>query len=204
MKLTTPAEWARHLRSVAEPYAPASGGEGGPPLGAGSLDMPFAMAVGAAGPGRREGAKTPNPLPRGEIGLWWALLDDSIDVDELVAAPTEGSLLPQGLFRTIEVWTEADLCGLHALWSLARKRNRPELRRRAEQVRDWHLSNTQPDNATNRPWALHVFLLGGTGECIHYAETLLQNAMILSGRPDPLSAWILIDAAREIGEAHVH
>ncbi|UCD76703.1 MAG: hypothetical protein JSV91_07205 [Phycisphaerales bacterium] len=201
MKLTTPAEWARHLRTIAEPRAPAGGGRATPPLGAGALDRPFALAVGAAGRDRSEAIAAPDPLPGGEIGLWWALVDDSIDVDGLVAAPTAGSLLPQGLFRTIEVWTDAELCGLHALWNLARRRNRPDWRKRVEQVRDWHLLNTQPDNATNRPWALHVFALGGSGECLHYAETLLQNALILAGRPDPLSAWILLDAAREI-EGH--
>jgi hypothetical protein len=204
MKLAAPADWARHLRMIAEPHTAAGSVDGIPTLGAGPLDEPFALAVGTAARDRNVGISLPDPLPPGEIGLWWALVDNSIDVDDLIAAPTDGSLLPQGLFRTIEVWTEADLCGLHALWNLARRRGRRDWRLRAEQVRDWHLVNTQPDNATNRPWALQVFLLGGTGECIHYAETLLQNARILTGRPDPLSAWILIDAAREIeAEAHV-
>ncbi len=98
----------------------------------------------------------------------------------------------------IEVWTEQELSGLHALWWLARRRGRDDLARRGAAARDWHLVNTQPDNATNRPWALHVFLLGGTDESRLYAETLLHNCLVGTGRPDPTSAWILLDSARAL------
>ncbi|MDY7109292.1 MAG: hypothetical protein SYC29_11720 [Planctomycetota bacterium] len=182
--------WIAHLRRLAEPAAVSAA-----PLGAGALDVPFRGAVCG------EPVEAPaEPIGTGELGLWWARFDERVDVDEILAAPTDGSLLPQGLFRTIEVWTDAELSALHALWWLARDRQRDDWRRRLADARDWHLLNTQPDNATNRPWALHVFLLGGTGECIHYAETLLHNCLTMTGRPDPLSAWILLDAARALEE----
>jgi hypothetical protein len=130
-------------------------------------------------------------------------VDNSIDVDGLIAGATSGSLLPRSLYRAIEVWTEADLCGLHALWRLARERGRVDWRVRTERARDWHVAHTQPDNATNRPWGLHVFLLGGRSDSIHYAETLLHNSMVLHGRPDPLSALILLDAAQELARAAI-
>jgi len=191
MSSESPARWAAHLRRLAEPAAIS-----GVPLGAGELDAPFRAA--ACG----EAIDLPaEPVQAGELALWWARVDERVDVDRVISAPTDGSLLPQGLFRTIEVWTDAELSALHALWFLARARRRDDWMQRITRVRDWHLLRTQPDNATNRPWALHVFLLGGTGECVHYAETLLHNCLTLTGRPDPLSAWILLDAARGLEEA---
>jgi hypothetical protein len=135
-----------------------------------------------------------------DAGLWWALAGADVDVDNLLKEPTVGSLWPQTRFSGIEVWTETELCGLHALWCLARQRRRDDWARRAEAVRDWHLVHTQPDNATNRPWALHVFLLATppAPEARAYAETLLHNAVVTTGRPDLLSAWILLDSASRI------
>lgn len=98
----------------------------------------------------------------------------------------------------IEVWTEVELSALHAAWRLARLRAQPALRQRIERAMHWHLENTQPDNATNRPWALHAFLLEGSAEARAYAGTLLHNAIAMGGHPEPLSAWILMDAAAEL------
>jgi hypothetical protein len=183
--------WIAQLRRLAEPAAASV-----PSLGAGALDVPFRAAVWG------EAVEPPaEPVQAGELGLWWARTDDRVDVDEILSAPTDGSLLPQGLFRTLEVWTDAELSALHALWWLARDRRRDDWRQHLACARDWHLLHTQPDNATNRPWALHVFLLGGTGECVHYAETLLHNCLTMTGRPDPLSAWILLDSARALEAA---
>ena len=180
--------WSDHIRKIAQPHAGK-----GDTLSAGVLDEPFRLVVCDQKPGC-----SPQPTPQREIGLWWALVDRAVDVDGLLESPTKGSLFQQGMYKAIEVWTDADLCGLHALWTLARKRERTDWMKRVEGVRDWHLEHTQPDNATNRPWALHVFLLGQTPECNHYAETLLHNCLALRGFPDPLSAWILIDAANRL------
>jgi len=180
-----PRHWADALRRIATPCARVD-----TKLGAGEISVPLLCAI----TGLRT-ALPEAPVERGEIGLWWARVDQRVNVDRIISAPTGGSLLPQGLYRTIEVWTDADLSGLHALWWLARKRCRGDWMQRVAEVRDWHLEHTQPDNATNRPWAVHVFVLGKSPECWHYAETLLHNCMAMTGRPDPLSAWILLDAA---------
>jgi hypothetical protein len=186
------SDWVTHLRAVAEPVATR------PPPRGGAVGPAFAAVAGGIDPG-----PTPSPVPPADAGLWWALIDPSVDVDALLADPGAGSLWPLSRFSGIEVWTETELCGLHALWCLARQRGRADWARRADAVRDWHLVNTQPDNATNRPWALHVFLLASppSAEARAYAETLLHNAMITGGgRPELLSAWILLDAAGRIEE----
>ncbi|MHC4414742.1 MAG: hypothetical protein ACYS0G_05615 [Planctomycetota bacterium] len=180
-------QWASHLRAVAGPVATQ------PPPRTGLIEVPFAAVVCGVPAG-----SVPAPAPECEVGLWWALVDRRVDVDGLLTEPTDGSLWPRGRFGMLEVWTEAELSGLHALWCLARTRGRDDWARRADEVCDWHLDNTQPDNATNRPWSLQVFLLARrrTPEAYHYAETLLHNALVTTGRPDILSAWILLDAAR--------
>ncbi|MHC5023491.1 MAG: hypothetical protein ACYTGG_06210 [Planctomycetota bacterium] len=180
--------WVTHLRAVATPHASRPDA-----FGAGALDRPFAAAV----LGEPAPAVPQSPIA-GDVGLWWALVDEDMDAAALFDASAAGPLFPKEHFRAIEVWTEAELCGLHALWALARRREQDAWRRRADSARDWHLLHTQPDNATNRPWALHVFLLADAVEGRLYAETLLHNCLAQSGRPDPLSAWILLDAAAQL------
>ncbi|MEY3022792.1 MAG: hypothetical protein RIS86_1990, partial [Planctomycetota bacterium] len=79
------------------------------------------------------------------------------------------------------------------------ERRAARARRLAEAI-GWHLEHTQPDNSTNRPWALHAFLLAddGSGEAALYAETLLGNMRATEARDEPLSRWILADAANEL------
>ena len=194
MPLHTLSDWMAHLRAVAEPVATQ------PPPRGGLVGPAFAAVASGADPG-----PMPSPVPPADAGLWWALVDRNVDVDALLEdpGPNQGSLWPLHRFSGLEVWTETELCGLHALWCLARERRRDDWARRVDAVRDWHLVHTQPDNATNRPWALHVFLLAAqdSPEARAYAETLLHNAMVTTGgRPDLLSAWILLDSARRIEE----
>lgn len=96
---------------------------------------------------------------------------------------------------TIETWTQAELCCLHALSHAG-----PTLKPRADAATDWMLEHLQPDNATNHPWAIHVFLGRaaeiGSSEHRLYAESLLHNAVISLGRADRFSALILLDASR--------
>ena len=99
----------------------------------------------------------------------------------------------------VTLWTAA---GLHAAWRIARRDQDAALRARLLRAMDWHLEHTQPDNATNRPWALHAFLLKGSADARAYAGTLLHNAVALGVCPEPLSAWILMDAAAELRIAH--
>ena len=66
----------------------------------------------------------------------------------------------------------------------------------------WHLEHIQPDNATNHPWAVHLFAAAGcevgaphASEADLFAQTLAHNALVSMGRPDRISAHILADAA---------
>jgi hypothetical protein len=133
--------------------------------------------------------------------VWRARLEPAIDVDRLFDARADGPLLPRSMHATVEVWTTADLAAMHALSRLAVDRARPDWAARVRSARDWHLEHTQPDNATNRPWALHVYRLADIPECLHYAETLLHNCLAIEGRPDALSALLLLDAAEALEEA---
>ena len=157
---------------------------------------------------------------RGEQILWRACAGEAVDAGRVLAAgggDADGPLLPTDAYLAIEVWAECELSALHALHRLVRERH-PTLpafaRRRAEAAVRWHLEHTQPDNSTNRPWALHVFLLasrlssegGGIagvdpGDARFYAETLLHNMSATDARNEPLSRWILADAARELRHA---
>jgi hypothetical protein len=181
--------WVELLRRVAEPVCLRS--EPALPGGAGK---PFALAV------QGQSATAPQPLPRGDAGLWWAVVDRAAraQVDVLVDVSADGPLLAPDQFLAIEVWTESELCALHALFNLAQCEQREDWLRRVNRGRDWHLEHTQPDNATGRPWALHTFVHAGSPEAQHYAETLLHNAMAMTGEPDVTSAWILLDAARAL------
>lgn len=119
-------------------------------------------------------------------------------IEALVDLLADGPLHAWQGSGAIEVWTEVELSAVHAAWRLARVGARPALRQRIQRALRWHLEHTQPDNATNRPWALHAFLLEGSPEAVAYAGTLLHNAQAMGGAPEPLSAWILMDAAAEL------
>ena len=97
----------------------------------------------------------------------------------------------------IEVWTETELAAVHAAWSLG-----PEWRTEARRAAAWLVDNIQPDNATNRPWGVHVFASlaheSGGAQYELYAQTLLHNCQVMTGRPDDFSAMILLHAAREL------
>lgn len=170
---------------------------------------------------------------RGEQRLWRACAGEPTDLAWLAAArpataassgpsatganagtgtlvPTDGPLLAPDGYLAIEVWAECELSALHALHRLVRERH-PALPESAKARLDaavrWHLEHTQPDNSTNRPWSLHVYLLAALGAGVagvdrgdaqFYAETLLHNMTATDARNEPLSRWILGDAAREL------
>ena len=135
--------------------------------------------------------------------LWPAALADApatarADADRLLLARAGSSLAGAESFRALEVWTECELSALHALARLVRLAPTPARVARLEELCRWHLEHTQPDNATNRPWALHVFARSADPESSLYAETLLHNVQASDARHEPLSRWILLDAAREL------
>jgi hypothetical protein len=181
--------------------------------------------LGAHDPPRLPPEKTLQGGGRGEQLLWRACGGDPVDLAPVLSrhgarginteasstlVPRDGPLLSPDGYLAIEVWAECELSALHALYRLVRERH-PELpadaAARLDAATRWHLEHTQPDNSTNRPWALHVFLLaahgsgaGGVdaGEAGLYAETLLHNMTATDARDEPLSRWILADAAREL------
>lgn len=142
---------------------------------------------------------TPTP-DRLDERLWWALHDRAAPVEDLLDA--RGPLVGEAAFEAgpVETVTETELGALHALRHLATRDRR--LRDRCLDAADWHVRTLQPDNGTNHPWAVHVFVelasLGGPladGARLH-AETLVHNALVATGRPDRFSACLLLDAAR--------
>jgi hypothetical protein len=171
----TRARWSAHLLQVsgldARPDAP-----------------PPAAALRAGRPG----------VESLDLRLWRCASEADLAVPPDLLQAAAGPLRPWGSDGPIEVWTEVELSSLHALWRLARLRREPRMRHRAVAAMRWHLEHTQPDNATNRPWALHAFLQEGSPEGEAYAGTLLHNALAHGGAPEPLSAWILMDAAVEL------
>lgn len=177
--LASADDWIRHLRAVAGPGTEPDL-DSGPPCvlaGGGPDEVLWPAALAGAGP----------------------LLRD--EADRLLAARAGSSLADAEGFLALEVWTECELSALHALSRLVRVDPTPARAARLEELRLWHLEHTQPDNATNRPWALHVFARAGDPESALYAETLLHNVRASDARSEPLSRWILLDAARELGRS---
>lgn len=159
----------------------------------------------------------------GDVCLWCGAPVDSVvlpcnTTHSELGRPLLGDWMDQPCDQPsvgMEVWGERELCALHALWSRARTAT-PEDRarwcRRGFQACRWLLANLQPDNATNYPWSVHVWLIvseqgvhewGNANlgpEARVYAETLLHNCQVGPGhgKADRRSAWILWHAAREL------
>jgi hypothetical protein len=216
--------WAEHLRRLAQPvlarvdpHTAMREALRRPHWLAGPLIAHCLHEAGLAAP----------PEVRDDLALWWGLLDPCVaPAGSIVDLAADGPLFAQDAFSSIEVWTETELAGLHALGHHA-QRNAPHpgawasspcenasspceksisshgLEAHAPQSRmarvvEWHIRHTQPDNATNHPWAVHIFLLHDTPESRHFAETLLSNCLVMHGEPDEFSAWILRDAAEAL------
>jgi hypothetical protein len=82
----------------------------------------------------------PGQREQPEVRAWAAFVDPRIEPEAIGTPFGSGPLPDQGLFKAIEVWTESELCGLHASWNLAHVRGRADCRRRrAEAAREWHV-----------------------------------------------------------------
>lgn len=183
------SQWIRLLRAVAD------GASGHPPH---MLAPWFQFARGL-----REAPEKPAEAP--DDRLWRALAWGDVSLVNIDSSGDEPApLFPFTAEDTIEIWTERDLSAMHALWRLARAQNVTAWRSAVMRAADWHLEHTQPDNATGRPWAIHVFaerwIARGDVESRLYAETLLHNCQMQTGFADPLSAEILRDAADALCE----
>jgi len=200
---SNPREWAIYLRSLITPVGDPFSSEETltreltKPY---SLDTPLILYYHHQHSSEKISQPAPSHILRDssrypDLYLWWALTDTSLNPLSLINLNESNALFPQDNFTTIEVWTETELAALHALSHHARHLNQTDLNNRIRRALDWHTQNTQPDNATNHPWAIKPFLLRNTPESIHFAETLINNALVQNAHPDPLSARILLDAA---------
>lgn len=140
----------------------------------------------------------------GDVALWRLAISDEGQPESILQNDGSASLLRHTTGTVIEVFTESELAGLHALWTVARRRGRNDLSARCLSAAAWHLDELQPDNATHLPWAIHVFVIlaltSGRADAMLDAETRLHNALTGAGggRPDTRSAMILEHAAREL------
>lgn len=137
-----------------------------------------------------------------DVELWRALALHERATMKIGAGPMQSS---QPAMGAIEAWTECELSALHALWHLEARglaNGQCAGQRHSLRVARWHVDNTQPDNATNLPWAIHVFValaaIEADAEAGLYAQTQLHNCQISMGRPDRRSTLILADAARAL------
>lgn len=208
----TPAIWAARLRSIAEPvlrgtplvddkksdpqqFVETFRDERGHHR---AVDVPLLSRLLKLSP-RAPATMTP------DVAVWWALIrpdrsllhDLSKGAGPLLSGTPRDLSDPSSSWGAIEVWTESELSALHALSHHAALD--PSLAARIDSAADWLITSVQPDNATNHPWAIHVFLSRWLRTGDHasrmYASTLLHNAQVSLGRPDRFSAAILLDAA---------
>lgn len=215
-----PAEFLAHFRAVNEEPGPEALGGSGPA----GVDPVIAQARAWVGgfeddAGHRRDVDTPflcrclSHLPAGEMPAgvselaraWWAL-DRPRELEPLrIDEGAGGALMPWLRETGVESWTETELGVMHALvWHGIAGRSKAVLER-AFRAAVWMLDNLQPDNATNHPWAAHLFIAialdptrpeGERGAADLYAQSLLHNAVVHQGRPDRFSAIILWDAER--------
>ncbi len=155
------------------------------------------------------------------VTAWsWCLSDGPITDFASLPGRRVGGAGPRPLLAerddlAIEVWTECELAVLHAGFrrlveaAVDTGLDRSDaLDHLAGDLRDavaWHLVHTQPDNATTHPWALHAILEFGrpADEAIDDAGGMLHAmqaaaATSATGRPDPLSGWIVADLIRTL------
>ncbi len=193
--------WPQLLDNTANRMFVAAASPASLPDSPASFDAATPFLLHRRGPGLE--VRTPPLHPAPDAALWWAIVGAPIDPDDVLdraSDPTRaGSLLRRDAYDTVEVWTEGELCALQALWWLANSRHRADWRRRVDTALRWHLEHTQPDNATNRPWAIAPFVHLGerenSPEAIFYAENLLHNASAGPARATTLIAEIIADNA---------
>ena len=143
------------------------------------------------------------PRPEASVDeLLWHAAAGTLPLDRvptLIGTAHDGPLYGEAFAGTVEVFTESQLCAVHALHLLAMTHDRADWMDAALRACRWMQDNLQPDNATNHPWGIHVFLLadarGITTAGTLYADSMLMNCQVNLGRPDSLSAYILRHAA---------
>ena len=123
----------------------------------------------------------------------WAARGPLQDAD----APSRGEV-------AIEVWTERELSAIQALWTLGVERDQRAWCDRAELAARWCVEELQPDNATAHPWGVNVFAAlsaGGDVEAELYAQTLMHNCQVGTGRPGRFANLVLVASLRSLEAA---
>lgn len=138
-----------------------------------------------------------------DLVLWHALANDaSIDLAAIAPdGPLQDARAPSRGEVAIEVWTERELSAIQALWTLGAQRIEPGLIRRAEAAARWCVEEIQPDNATAHPWAVNAFASLAAQDEIEadlYAQTLLHNAQVGTGRPGRFASLVLLASLRSL------
>jgi hypothetical protein len=139
--------------------------------------------------------------------LWWAVADPDRRV--VGFEDGEGPLDPTLAEIAIESRTETELSAMHALYRLGLDRAEPRMVERALDAARWQVEEMQPDNGTNHPWGIHVFVVLAARAANEYeaapalmhAQMLLHNCQVQQGKADRLSACILWDAGETLGRA---
>lgn len=141
--------------------------------------------------------------------LWWAVQEPDSRIADFGASSDgvgRGPLDPTLGEIAIESRTETELGAMHALFRLGLERNEPGMIERALSAASWQVEELQPDNGTNHPWGIHVFIvLAGrssnaqrSSAALMHAQTMLHNCQVGMGYPDRLSACVLLDAGRTL------
>lgn len=138
-----------------------------------------------------------------DLVLWDALANDTSFDDAAIAAdgPLQDANAPGRGEVAIEVWTERELAAIQALWTIGVQRIEPHFTRRAEAAAQWCVQELQPDNATAHPWAVNAFAsLAAQGdlEADLYAQTLMHNAQVGTGRPGRFASIVLLASLRSL------
>lgn len=141
-----------------------------------------------------------------DLRMWAAAHDEHVPIDVELDVRSRGELVRRPDDLAIEVWTELELCTLHAAWHAGFRRTSPAVLGRCIRAAVWHIEHIQPDNATNHPWATHVFLIAGqllggdsrAWELSNHAHMMIHTCQVQDGQPDKRSAVILLDSALAI------
>lgn len=218
--LGTARDWVEMLHAVARPALPPEVLDGGlDPSEAQAFIAGFADSTG----NRR---RVDRPLLAHLMGVainggaasamdpeeraWWLLHRPEDAEDMPVDWNGSGPLFPSLRERGVEWWTQAELCGAHALaWHGLNARSGAVLLR-VGRAAEWLLEEVQPDNATQWPWGVHIFASMAVdpsrdgsvrSSALQYAQTLVHNAIVNTGTPDRFAACILWSSAEWLDRA---
>ena len=114
--------------------------------------------------------------------------------DRLVAGQTrEGAFLSAGPADNLESYWYDELALIHAIASYAMAARDPRAIEAVERATEYHVLETQPDHASNDPWALHAF--ARTDGARSYAEQLLHATRVQQpGGATGVASMLLADA----------